>query len=381
MMGRMPWLEGAFGLDKLSYIHRRHGKLVFYFLLLHPTLLLVGNSISYQLSLSATLAVLLALEYVVYAVIGLILFITVIISSIRISRSKLRYEYWYFVHLMVYVAIFFAFRHQFELGEDLEASSVFYAYWAALYIIIFSSHIFFRWIRPLARYFKHRFYVERVHRETHEATSIYISGKNMEQFHIQPGQFMLFRFLRHGWWWQQHPFSLSMAPNGKEIRITPKVLGDFTKEIQHITPGTKVYIDGPYGVFTDYPESAEKMLLIAGGIGITPVRALIERFMKRGKDVVLLYGNKKTEDIVFKHELEEFRKKGLRVTYIISDEPSFTGEKGYIDAEKIGRLVSDFKEREVFLCGPPAMMDSVLVSLEKLGISKNSIFFERFELG
>lgn len=381
-MGRMPWLERAFGLDRLAKIHRKNGKLALSFILLHPVFLILGYSRAAGIGLwDQLLSFLVNYQYVLYAAIGAVLFIIVVISSLVIVRRKLRYESWYFVHLLVYVATFASFWHQISVGTDLLVSKTFYWYWIALYALVFVNHVIFRFSRPLYLFYRHQFTVSRITRETHNAVSIYITGKNLDRFKINPGQFMILRFFTKQLWWQAHPFSLSYIPRNNELRITVKELGDFTRQVHTVPVGTKVLIDGPYGIFTEWVRVSPKVLFIAGGIGITPIRSLMEQMVRTGSDVMLLYGNRTQQDIVFKDELEQLEQEyDARVVHVLSDEATYEGEKGRLDAEKIKRLVPDVTTRDVYICGPIPMMDSLLETLQKLGVPQSHIHYEKFEL-
>ncbi|MEK7120496.1 MAG: hypothetical protein AAB840_00195, partial [Patescibacteria group bacterium] len=126
---------------------------------------------------------------------------------------------------------------------------------------------------------------------------------------------------------------------------------------------------------------SNKVLFLAGGIGITPVRSLFEDNLKKGRDAKLIYANRSEADIVFKKELEDLQNKyGVPVVHVLSDKASISGEIGYIDEEKIKRLVPDFRERDVYVCGPVPMMDSLMGILRKIGIPGDKIHFEKFSL-
>jgi predicted ferric reductase len=381
LMGRNPLIERVFGLDKLSLVHHRSGQLSFFFLILHPFSLVLGYKSYTGLSFFDQYTFLIKnSDDVLLAAISLLMLIVVIGSSIAISRMRLKYEYWYFTHLLVYLAVFLSFFHQIELGTTLNTSTVFYSYWILLYAGVFLSHILFRFGRPVWNYRKHKFYVSLIKQETHDTVSLYIKGNNLEQFKVEPGQFMIFRFLNNTWW-QAHPFSLSKIPDDS-LRITVKNVGDFTSKISQIKVGTKVLIDGPYGIFTDFFSASKSVLFIAGGIGITPIRSLMEQMLRKGKNAALLYANKTSRDIVFANELDSlFKQYRLSINHIFSNEDNPIGESGYVDAEKIKRLVPDYLDREVFLCGPPKMMEVVLKELRSIGINRDKIHFEKFSLG
>lgn len=380
-MGRMTWLEKVFGLDKLSVIHGTSGKLSLIFILLHPLLLVVGLSLASGAAWVTTFTELTQSTWqLMLALVALVLFIFVVVSSLYVVKKRLPYEAWYFVHLFAYLAVFSSFWHQLN-GEDLLASRTFYIYWISLYVAVFTSHLVFRFIRPVYRFYKHKFRVTRIVRENHSVVSVYIGGDDMDSFTFNPGQFMKLRFFSKDLWWQSHPFSISMTQNGREVRITIKELGDFTRQVKNIPIGTQVLIDGPYGVFTDLFAVSNKVLLVAGGIGITPIRSVMEEMLKKGKDVVLLYANRTKEDIVFKQELDELaREHNARITHVLSHDDNRDWEKGYIDEEKVARLVPDVSTREVYVCGPKPMMDSIIKIAQDLGVEKRKIHYEKFSL-
>lgn len=381
LMGRFPLLERVFGLDRLSRMHHTSGVRGFFLLLLHPLLLIGGNAAQAGGSFMGQLALFLNSDDILFAAIALLLFVAIVASSITIARRRWKYESWYVVHLAAYAAVFLALPHQIEFGTDLLASTFFYGYWISLYIIVFTSHIFFRLTRPFLLLRRHRFTVERIERESHNVISLYITGRALGRFRISPGQFMILRFLAKGYRWQAHPFSLSMVPDGSRLRVTVKELGDFTRTIARVPVGAPVLIDGPYGVFTDLFGLAPKALLIAGGIGITPIRALFEEMLGKGKDAVLLYANHAARDVVFKDELETVAARlNARIVHVLSGEASPGAEHGHIDEGMIHRLVPDAAEREVYLCGPVPMIDALLPVLRRLGIPPARIHAERFSL-
>lgn len=381
-IGRVRWLEHVFGLDKLARIHHTTGFSIISLVILHPLLLSIGYSINAKTGFITQLLQFQGFKYVLLADIAAILFIIIIIVSIFIVWKKLKYETWYYTHLFIYAAILLAFFHQIINGGDFIANKLFVIYWYALYAFVLLNLLFFRFFRPLYKYSKHRFSVEKVEQETDNSTSIYIYGNDLEDFHIRPGQFMIFRFLNKKFIWQTHPFSLSGLDyeHKKYLRITVKASGDYTKELQNIRTGTRVLIDGPYGIFTEKLATKHKFLFIAGGVGITPIRALIEHLGMKGRDMILLYANRTKKDIIFSRELDKLSEKyELKVHHVLSDE-KWVGEKGFVDKEKIMRLVKDYKERDIYICGPPPMMDKLIKQLKEMGVKSKHIHYEKFSL-
>lgn len=382
MMGRSRWIERAFGLDGVSRIHRTNGKWSIVLILFHPVLITVGYALNAKRPLlTQFLELISGNDDLLQAFIAVILFAFVVFLSLYIVRKRLKYEFWYYVHLLTYLAILLAWGHQLELGEDFLANRLFVLYWYALYIFTFVNVFVFRFSLPVYRFIVHRFYVSDVVRETDEVTSIYISGNHMERFAIRPGQFMILRFLHPSFFLEAHPFSLSMVPSDGRLRVSIKNVGDFTQKVRSMKKGVRVLVDGPYGIFTSQLMHQNKALFIAGGIGITPIRSLVEEFASRKKNIVLLYSNKTLKQTAFKKEFDRLsRKHRFPIYYVMSQDPTYRGEKGRIDSGKLARLVPDILNREIYVCGPQPMIDSTYIALKALGVNPSRIHYEKFSL-
>jgi predicted ferric reductase len=204
-----------------------------------------------------------------------------------------------------------------------------------------------------------------------------ISGRRLDRLGTKAGQFYFWRFLTKGFWYTQHPYSLSEAPQGDSFRITVKNLGDHTAKFGQIPVGTRVFAEGPFGVFTDDSRTEDKALLIAGGIGITPVRALLEQM---DGDLVALYRVVRQEDIVFADELDRLAEtRGAKVNYVVGDHATAEG-RSLLSPGHLKELVPDIAERDVFLCGPVAMIDWIIPNLRRANVSRRHLHVERFSL-
>lgn len=403
LMGRARWLESVFGLDKLAKVHRFVGKWISIFLIAHPLLLVLGYQKLTGVSLLGQLwDFQISFEDVWKASIAFAFFLFVIVYSILMSRRKWDFEQWYWAHLSVYIAIVLSFGHQTEVGGDFLGSEPvwsslpeltwFTLYWYAIYAFVFGNLAWYRIWKPLRNYFTHTFTVTTIRNETPDVWSLYITGKNMQAFSYTPGQFVIIRFLAKGYYWQAHPFSLSCYPNSEYIRLSIKASGDYTRTIGNLPIGTKAYIEGPYGTLTAKKSRTDKVLMIAGGIGITPFRGILEDLGKAGKNVHLIYGNKTETDIALRGELEELAKKySIKIHHVLSNQtilPSSTTynlqlttySTGFVTPELIQQLVPDVTGREAFLCGPPPMMDALFKTLTGLGVQPRKIYFEKFAL-
>jgi ferredoxin-NADP reductase len=239
--------------------------------------------------------------------------------------------------------------------------------------------------------------VLKVDKENHDTTSIYFAGPDMERFkNREAGQFASIRLFRDGQWSEPHPFTLSSAPEDDALRMTIKQSGEFTNAIPEIEPGTPIQCAGPFGQFCHGIDSNKEIVMIAGGVGITPFLSVLRHFadIKADNNVVLFWANKTQADAFAAAELEELtRSLRLYVVYALSrvDEtdrkpaPVYSdGRPGRISFE-YGRLNRDIFLRHIttnsaafYLCGPTGMQQTILDELAKCGIDPTSVRKEAF---
>lgn len=366
LVSRVTALESPYGFDALNRLHQKLGFSLLALVILHPLLLTLGYAGGTTKPFDQFLFFQEHWEGVLPATIGAFLMITAGVLSMKRIRAFLRYETWYFSHVFLYVAIALSLGHQTNTG-DMSSGGAFY-YWYALTASGFGALIAYRFFRPAYTLWKHRFRIARVIKESESSYSVYITGRRMNEFRFEAGQFAHFIFFQKGKW-QHHPFSFSAPYNGTELRITVKRLGDFTEDIAALTPGTMVWIDGPLGRFTIGAARKEKYCLIAGGVGVTPVAALIRSLTEPHRAVVLVSNRKRTDAPL----LDELEATGSTVR------PYFSEEDGVrIDAQEVFRTCPDVLDRDVFLCGPAPMMLSIANGLAQKGMPREQIHYELF---
>ncbi len=310
--------------------------------------------------------------------VGFALFIAVAVTSVRAARRKLDRQTWYFVHLYAYLAIALTFAHQLAVGTDFDGDRAARVWWVGLYTLVFGVLLWWRVLVPVHHNRRHRLRVEGVQREAPGVASIYVSGRHLDALDAQPGQFFLWRFITPDGWWQAHPFSLSAAPTRKHLRITVKDLGDYTHRLQRIKRGTRVFAEGPFGTFTAERRTGRRVLLIAGGIGITPLRALLETIQGRA-DVVLLYRVERPEDTIFEEELRQFGRASNVTIHVIPGAEIGDDRTDLLSVPALRRGVPDIAHRECFVCGPPGLIAAMRRRLGILGVPRHHIHYERFE--
>jgi predicted ferric reductase len=381
LMSRSPWLEQVVGRDNLAAAHRWVGFVCVWLIVGHVLLTTIGFAIADGQNLVVEAWTLLTTyEFMLMAGVSLVLFISVAVSSVRVARRHLSYETWHGLHFYAYLAIALGLGHQLVTGSDFAHDPIAWAYWLGLYVIAAALIVGFRFAEPLLTSIRHQFRVVNVEDEGPGVISVYLGGRDLDQFAIRAGQFVIVRFLVRDGWWRGHPFSISAAPNGRWLRLTIKEFGGDTMSMASLAIGTRVYLEGPYGLLTGAQRVRRRVLLIAGGIGITPLRALFEELPAGPGDLTLVYRASRPADIVFRDELDHLaRARGAVVHYLIGARGSRAMPADPLTPAALGQLVPDLRQREIYLCGPTPMMEAVRDGLRASGLPRGQIHFERFE--
>jgi predicted ferric reductase len=376
---RLPFLERIAGFDRLTRLHRLVGLSCLYLILAHVVTITIGYAAPTHASLLAEFGRIVANYYgMVAALIGTIGIVVVAVTSFVVMRRRLPYETWYAIHLLAYVGITLTWFHETATGLDFIKNPWAATLWLGIYLLSLQLLLIFRILQPVIRHYAHRLKVLHVVEEGPGVTSLRIGGKHLDWLNAEAGQFFIWRFLTPGRRWQAHPFSLSAAPGDDSLRISAKAAGDFSRELASIPPGTPVVAEGPFGSLTASSRTHERALLIAGGIGITPLRALAETM---SGDVILLYRAMSEADVIFREELDDLaRHRNLTVHYLVGDHRARENRE-LLSAEHLRRLVPDIESRDVYLCGPPEMVDAIHKNLRSAGVPTMHIHTERFALG
>ncbi|MFH5878964.1 ferric reductase-like transmembrane domain-containing protein [Arthrobacter sp. NA-172] len=308
LAARLPFVDGAVGHDRALEFHRKLGKPALYLLLAHGLLVATGYGMAEGLNpVSEAVSLWVLVPDMWLAFVSMALFIAVVVTSLVAVRRRFPYEFWYFVHLLTYLAVATALPHQFSVGGLFAAGTWQRWYWLLLYIGTGSALVWFRLAVPVMATFRHQLTVRRVVRVAPDVVSIEMSGLRLNELTGAGGRFFVWRFLAPGMWWQAHPYSLSAEPQRAPaipgrlprqdtLRITVRNLGTGSSRLASLRPGTKVAIEGPYGVFSTAARSRDRIVMIGAGIGITPLRALLESTpFAPGQATVLLRGSSEGE--------------------------------------------------------------------------------------
>ena len=384
LMARLAWFEHAVGFDRLTAWHRGLGTNTVLLLVVHVLLIVEGYSLTDHQAITATgWRILSTYPSMLSATVGLLLFGLVAVTSARAARRRLTYEQWYAVHLTAYAAVAFAFSHQIASGQDFVGHPINQVLWCLLYLFVGVELVRGRVLLPIRAWYRHRLLVERVVVESPGVVSVWVRGRRLDELGAEAGQFLLWRFLAPGHVWSAHPYSLSAAPDHGRLRITVKDAGDHSAALAHLRPGTPVIAEGPFGHFTLGKSVGSRLLLIAGGSGIGPIRALAEELLRRGSrhhpDAVLLYRVGHARDLALRNELDRLgQEAGLRVVYLLGHRSELGRDP--LSPGAIQALVPDVRSRDVYVCGPAGMTHNVLRAMRELRVPVRQLHSEDFEM-
>jgi predicted ferric reductase len=385
LMARVPLIERRFGQDRIARWHRLAGFTSFHLLLAHVALTTVGYAGTARESVFAQLWLLVtAYPGMLLATAALALLTLVVVTSIRAARRRLRYESWHLLHLYAYLGVALALPHQLWTGADFAASPAARAWWWTAYLAALGSVLVFRLGLPAWRCVRHRVEVAAVVPEAPGTTSVWLRGRHLDRLPVRAGQFFLWRFLDGPGWSRAHPYSLSGPPTGDLMRITVKNLGDDSARVATLRPGTRVLLEGPYGRLTGGLWRGGGVTMIAGGVGITPLLALLWELPYAPGQAVLLYRARTAEEVAFRAELDRLAaERGVVVHLLLgprAERPAWlpTYANGLGDAEALRRLSPDIAVHDVFLCGPDGWVDAVRAATRAAGVPDAHTHHERF---
>ncbi|WP_446210816.1 ferredoxin reductase family protein [Micromonospora sp. IBSANI012] len=378
MMSRLGVLERSLGGERISRLHRDVGATLLVAVLAHMSLLLVAYAEADEQSVVGEVGVLLRdYEDMLSAFAAAGIMVLVGLTGVRAIRTLLPYELWYHLHLTSYAALLLGFGHQFSNGAQLFQPGPVRTGWIAAYLLVVAALVWGRLVAPLRFNLRHRLQVADVVAETPDTISIYLTGARLNQIDMLGGQYFRWRFLTRGCWWQSHPFSLSAAANGRWLRLTVKVVGAHTADLRDLDPGTRVWAEGPSGTFTAAHRTRERALLIAGGSGIAPLRAMLEELPP---GAALIYRARTPADVLLHHELDWLAQaRQVSVWYVIGSRDD-AGPRQVMNPEGLRRLVPDVARRDVYLCGPSGLVEESVRVLRAAGVPRRQIHLATFEL-
>ncbi|CAB4660752.1 unannotated protein [freshwater metagenome] len=376
LVARIPWVERGVGHDRLVTWHRKLGPWSLYGIGVHVLFIIFSFAGQDSIPLYKELwRMLNTFEWMWFALAGFVLMILAGVTSYKKARAKMSYETWWIIHVYTYIAVAASFMHQVINGQMFIGHPLNRAYWTALYVLMAFAIVYWRFGVPLVRSMRVNLKVEKVVIEGPGVVSVIMKGRNLHTLGAQGGQFFGWRFFTRGHFLMSHPYSLSAAPTEHLMRITVKDLGDHSRSLAFIKPGTRIFVEGPYGAFTAGRSTRPHVVLVGGGVGITPVRALIDEF-SGGVQMDVIFRASKEEDLVLRKELDylAFNSGGsIRIHYLVGPRKNHP-----MDARAMRRLVPQFADSDIYICGPEPLVTAVKTAFEDVGGSKNRFHDEAF---
>lgn len=383
LAARVPFIDRTIGHDAAMAAHRSIGKPAVYLLVAHALLLTVGYALTDRTNVITETLSLLHVEDMPWAYLSLALFLTVVVSSLVVARRRLPYEAWHAVHLLSYAAVLAGLPHQLSQGAVLAHGTWQRIYWVTLYVAALGSIVVFRVIRPLVGTLRHDIRVAGVERVGSDAFSVHLVGRDLDLLGARGGQFFFWRFLSPRTWWHAHPLSLSAEPTADRARITVRIAGDGTRRLAALRPGTRVAFSGPFGLFTDAARRHSRAVFLAAGVGVTPVRAMVERLSVAPGDVTVVVRGSTWDEMYLWPELVAWsRATGHRLYASVG--PRARHGDTWLAASDVDRGVTAaavfprLAGSDVYICGPDTWADEAERSIRRLGVPRADIHRERF---
>lgn len=384
LAARIPLIDRTVGHDRAIALHRKLGKPALSLLLAHGALLTLGYGMAAGVNPIAEVVSVFQLPDLPLAFLALGLMVVVVVTSLIAVRRRFNYEAWHLVHLLSYAAVLVAVPHQLSAGGVLTEGGVERVYWIALYVLAFGSIIAFRMIEPVVSSLRHRIRVAGVEIVAPGVVSLHLSGSKLRALDAAGGQFFVWRFWTAKTWWHSHPISLSALPTENAARITVRALGAGSSGLFALPRGTRVSIEGPYGLFTAAARTAPKLGILAAGIGITPVRALLEHSdLRPGEATIVLRASTIEETWLWDEVIALAEAKGATVYSLIGRrdplDPSWLPEADARRGVTLTSVFPDLADTDLFVCGPTAWLDHVEHDARVAGLPSQQLHSERFD--
>jgi predicted ferric reductase len=385
LMARVPMIERSYGQDELARLHRLVGFWSFNLMVVHIVFITYGYALADGRNPLAELWNLVwTYPGMLMATAGTAALTMVVVTSIRAARRRLRYESWHLLHLYAYVGVGLALPHQLWTGNDFLTSPTATVFWWGAYIATLATVLTYRLGLPAYRTLRHRPVVSRVVGEAPGVVSVHIAGRDLHRLPVRAGQFFVWRFRDGRGWTRGHPYSVSAAPNG-ELRITVRDLGAGSARLASLRPGTKVLLEGPYGRLSADVRTKRTVTMLAAGIGITPLRALLEELPYNRGEASLVYRASTADDLLLRDEIDELsRIRGVEVFYVTGHRhtdrtswlPASAGNS--TDVAVLQQLVPRIASSDVYVCGPDAWLDAAVAAARGAGVPESQLHVERF---
>jgi len=374
LASRVPALERVLGQNGVIHWHRRLAPWPIVLITAHALLLTLAYAEVAKTGVLHEAGVIInTYPQMLTATVALGIMVGIGLISIRQIRVRIPRENWWLIHLLMYAALILAFAHEIVLGPSFVKHPVTQVSWIIAWSLAGACVLTYRVGVPIYRSRRHQLRVFDVQSEGPDVVSVILEGRQLDRLAVSGGQFFEWRFLTRGMWWQAHPFSLSALPLPPYLRLTVQGVGDFTKALAKVKKGTAVAIEGPYGSFTAFAAQRTRVLIIAGGVGVTAARSLLEDLPLKSRPVVVLRVRSEAESILAKEveELVRIRKGNFH---------QLIGSRSDVALDSIVRLVPDMAARDVFISGSESFVRDCVAMAEEVGVPPHALHQEAYSI-
>ena len=382
LTARYPKLSGMLGQDTMLQFHRQTGLVAFGFVLAHPVVLLLANSDNWDfLDPRVNFLRAIFLIFVVFALPALI------VTSLWRESFRLPYQWWRLGHgalalMILVVGLVHITRVHYYLADPWKQ-----VVWLAMGTTSIMSILYVRALKPL-QVRRHPYRLIDVSPLASRTWTLTLEPEDGKVLDFRAGQFAFLTLADTPFSLEQHPFSIaSSAEERDRLEFAVKELGDYTETIGTTPAGQVGFVDGPYGSLHLPTDPTAGMLMIAGGIGISPIMSMLRTLRDRRHDapVVVVYAADRVDDFAYDAELDELTQDlPLEVVRVVRDPPAaWNGERGLVDLTLLEKHLTsdDAANWHVMLCGPPPMMNVAERAVRNRGVPLHRIHSERFDLG
>lgn len=372
LSARFKFVEDYFGgMSKVYISHHLLGGISFILIMIHPLFLAFAFLPN---SLSSVASYLIPSDnwMINLGIVSLLLTMSLLVITFFVN---LPYEFWRLTHKFLGLSLFIGVIHSFFVSSDISRDPLLKGY---MFLVMLLGIIPYFYRTLLFRFFVKRndYRIAEVDFPSDNVIEILMTP-DTENISYMPGQFIFVSFEDKNLSKEIHPFSVTSIPTDKYLAFASKIEGDYTKKLMNLTLDGKAKIEGGFGRFSYFFGIKKEQIWIGGGIGITPFVSMARSLVENNSYSISLYYTVKDEaEAVFLKRLLEIEKLNVGLKVI----PWYSKTNGRLSASEIYKLDVNALTKDIFVCGPPAMMKSIVEQFAKLGINKSRIHSEEFAI-
>ena len=391
--GRIKIISKLLGIDWVLQVHQLFARTAVLLLVVHPFMYSLPGRPAYSPGPANESYLGLSSNSFISGLVGLIILGMMVGLAITRNKSESKYETWRATHAIMAIAVaLLGFHHTIHAGRFAQEPSM-HLYWQVALGLAMLSITWVYLVRPMIQSMN-AYQVVSIKEKSHHIWELVIQHGRNKIASYKAGQFAWLKIGSAAPLYE-NPFSIASCSDGQssQMKFLIKDVGDFTHQVTELKVGDKIYVDAPYGNFGHdiFSSQPNEIVLIAGGVGIAPIASLLGKMVENeqgrftDKKIVLIYGNRITEQIIDIHQMVNLNSlKQFELIHVITEpDTSWKGLIGVLDKTSLEKILKssdiNINTAKYFVCGPAVMIDSVENALAELGVSLNQIDSEKFQ--